>query len=376
MIHFQQRVRLGDRSYPIYAGYGMLSLLTQALRRQNIRDQIVILTDERVAQHYLASVQRELHKGNYHGMSLIIPPGERQKNLARASGIYTAMISAGIGRESALLTLGGGVIGDLGGFIAATYLRGVDLIHVPTTLLAQVDSSIGGKVGVNHPLGKNSIGAFYQPKLVWSDAKYLQTLPDREIRCGLAEIVKYGIMSDQRLYSYLEANLERLLKLDQESILRVVSRCVEIKSDIVAQDERESGKRMWLNLGHTVGHALETVGKYRALKHGEAVLMGILAESSIAHEIGILSAKHLARIVNLVTRIPLPKTARGLNGRAVLKALGRDKKSLDGSNRFVLPRRIGNVKVVKNVDPSRILQSLKYLNGVLEHPRAMFRVGD
>lgn len=358
MLHHQIVVPLGDRTYPIYVGTGMSASFAPTCQQQNIAQRVVIITDTHVGKHYLQPLERNLTHYNFQVTSIVIPPGEHQKSLARANRIFTIMLQAGVGRNSAVIALGGGVVGDLAGFVAAVYHRGLQFVQVPTTLLSQVDSSVGGKVAVNHPLGKNMLGAFYQPTFVWADVEYLKTLPAREISCGLGEIVKYGVIWDAELFGYLEENLESILRRDQQAILHVQARCCEIKSHIVAQDERETGLRMVLNFGHTIGHALEAAGRYRTLKHGEAVLLGMVAESYLARESGLIDTATYERIERLIRRIPLACDLRSLKPSAILQAMGRDKKSLSGKKRFVLPTRIGEVRVVEEVDPSRILSAL------------------
>ncbi len=264
----------------------------------------------------------------------------------------------------AVVALGGGVIGDLAGFVAATYQRGVSLVQMPTTLLSQVDSSVGGKVGVNHPLGKNMIGAFYQPALVWVDADTLVSLPPREIVCGIGEIVKYGIALDSDFFSYLELNLEKILNLDPEALFHVQSRSLEIKSRIVAEDENETGLRTILNLGHTIGHALEAAGKFQLLKHGEAVLLGTVAEGYIANRLGLISNATYGRIVEFVARIPFKSSIRNLKTPDILRAMKYDKKSIGGNIRFVLPFRIGEAKLVDRVESKLVVDSLTHLRKV------------
>lgn len=361
MIHKQISVNLGERSYPIYLGRGMLSSFAPTLGQHKVAKDIVIITDRNVAPIYLRPIQKHLRHFGYRSTTIVVPPGEQQKSLGRAGKIFTEMLSAGIGRTSAVVAMGGGVIGDLAGFVAATYLRGVPLVQMPTTLLAQVDSSVGGKVAVNHPLGKNMIGAFYQPVFVWADADSLGTLPSREVVCGIGEIIKYGVALDPELFSFLESNLEEILKLEPERLSYVQSRCLELKSNIVSHDEKEEGLRSVLNLGHTVGHALESAGKYRLLKHGEAVLLGILAESYIARQLGMITEETLVRVVDLINRVPVKPVTDRLNVTEILEAINRDKKSIGRTNRFVLSSRIGEVKITDNVDSKLIRDSLKYL---------------
>jgi 3-dehydroquinate synthase len=361
LIHREIQVDLGERSYPIYVGTDLASSLPKTLAHHGISRNIAVVTDTRVAGLYLHSLVKLLRTSGYEVTPVVIPTGERQKNLRRASEIIAHLLTHGIERSSAVVALGGGVIGDLAGFVAATFQRGIPLIHIPTTLLAQVDSSIGGKVAVNHPLGKNMIGAFYQPKFVWTDTDVLRSLPRREVVCGLGEIVKYGIIRDPGLFSFLEASLDDVLRLDAEAILSVLSSCCSAKADIVSQDEKESGLRMILNFGHTLGHALEAAGKFRLLKHGEAVLLGMTAETSIAQEMGLLDAAEADRIRALIARIPLRAALRSLRRTDVLKLMSHDKKSIGGRIRFVLPTRVGEVKVIDDVDARLVSASLQRL---------------
>lgn len=366
MIQRQIDVALGERSYPIYFGSGLTTLFASTCRQHGIPKRIVIITDSTVASHYLGPLEGALRQSQYNVSSITIPAGEHQKNLQRANTIYTQLLKSEISRKSAIVALGGGVIGDLAGFVAATYQRGVTLIQVPTTLLAQVDSSVGGKVAVNHPLGKNMIGSFHQPKFVWIDAETLRTLPQREIICGLGEVIKYGIVFDSDFFESLGANLDSILKLDPASILSVQARCCELKAHVVAEDEREMGLRAVLNYGHTVGHALEAVGRYRLLKHGEAVLLGMMAESYIAREMGLLPPEVHEQIVHLISRLPVKIGGASLSPARVVKAMMLDKKSVEGKPRFVLPIRLGEVQVVDEVDADLIHSSLRYVLGLVE----------
>jgi 3-dehydroquinate synthase len=361
VIHRQIDVALGERSYPIYIGTGMTALFAPTCQQHGISKRIVIITDTHVAAHYLKPFEHHLRHFQFEVSSIVVPAGERQKSLQRANAIFTEMLKTGIGRKSSLLALGGGVIGDLAGFVAATYHRGLTFIQVPTTLLSQVDSSVGGKVAVNHPLGKNMIGAFYQPKFVWTDMECLRTLPQREIICGLGEIVKYGVIFDAEFFAYLETNLDRILNLDPEAVTHVQARCCELKAQIVSKDERETGIRMVLNYGHTVGHALEAAGNFKVFKHGEAVLLGMMAESFVAREMGIIGPEAHDRIASLVQRIPLPFNKSSLKIPHILSMMSHDKKAIGGKKRFVLPTRIGEVQVIDTVEQSLIKSSLNYI---------------
>jgi 3-dehydroquinate synthase len=359
MIQRQIDVVLGERSYPMYAGADMVSSFAPMCRQHGMSDSLVIITDRNVASHHLRPLQQNLLHHKFQPTTVIIPSGENQKNLHRANAIFTELLKKRIPRNAAVIALGGGVIGDLAGFIAATYQRGVRLVQVPTTLLAQVDSSIGGKVGVNHPLGKNMIGAFYQPAFVWMDADFLKTLPPREVVCGFGEIFKYGVIRDTELFGFLELNVEKILRRDSESIKYVQAKCAAIKAEVVSQDERESGIRIILNCGHTIGHGLEFAGHFKILKHGEAVLLGMIAESFIAKEMKLLDADSYDRIVALVGRISIKTKLASLKIDDIISAIGRDKKHIGAKLRFVLPVKIGEVQVVDNVTPKLIQKAVK-----------------
>jgi 3-dehydroquinate synthase len=365
VIQRQIDVSLGDRSYPIYFGSGLSASFAPTCKQHGIPGRIVIVTDANIARHHLAPLENNLKHFDFDVSSIVIPPGENQKSFHRAHALFTSLLKRGVGRKSAIVALGGGVIGDLAGFIAATYQRGVMLVQVPTTLLSQVDSSVGGKVAVNHPLGKNMIGTFYQPKFVWVDAETLATLPAREIVCGLGEVLKYGVVFDAEFFDYLEANLDNILKLEPASVLHVQARCCELKAHVVAEDEREQGLRVVLNYGHTVGHALEAAGHYKVLKHGEAVLLGMIAESFIAREMGLLPPDVHERIVQTLRRLPVTFTKSSFSSARILKAMALDKKSVDGKVRFVLPIRLGEVQVVDEVDVALVRSSLRYIFGLV-----------
>jgi 3-dehydroquinate synthase len=287
----------------------------------------------------------------------LVPEGENSKSLSMAAQIYSQLIRAGADRDSVIVAFGGGVIGDLAGFVAATYLRGVRLVHIPTTLLAQIDSSIGGKVGVNHPLGKNLIGAFHQPSLVMADTRLLQTLPPREWRSGIFEALKYGVIGKPELFSFLESRAHQLGRPEITACTQIVKWCTAIKARIVSRDERESRLRMVLNLGHTVGHALESVTGYAKLTHGEAVGWGMLFAVQYAEGQGILKASSAIRIKRLIALLGLPPLP-SLRANQVLAAMQQDKKRSGQSLRLVLPVRIGKVDIVEVCDVDGIKQIL------------------
>jgi len=359
MIQRQIDVALGERSYSVYVGAGIVSSFAPLCRQLGISDSLVIITDRNVATHHLQPLLRNLLHYKFRPTTIIVSSGENQKNLHRANSIFTEMLKKKITRNSTVIALGGGVVGDLAGFVAATFQRGMRLVQVPTTLLAQVDSSIGGKVGVNHPLGKNMIGAFHQPSFVWMDTHYLKTLPPREIICGLGEVFKYGIIRDAELFGFLESHLDKILRLDAETMMYIQTRCAAIKAEIVSQDEKESGIRIILNYGHTIGHGLEFAGHYKLLKHGEAVILGMIAESIIAKEMRLLDTDSYERIVALLRRVPLRAKLTSLDITDILNAIGRDKKHLGAQLRFVLPVKVGEVKVVHDVTLPLIRKAIK-----------------
>ncbi|MGD1044007.1 MAG: 3-dehydroquinate synthase [Bacteroidota bacterium] len=359
MIRRQIDVMLGERSYPIYAGEDMVSSFAPTCRQHGIPDSLVLITDRNVKSYHLQTLLRNLLHYKFQLTTIIFPSGEKQKSLHRANAIYTEMLKKRIPRNSTVIALGGGVIGDLAGFVAATYQRGIRVVQVPTTLLAQVDSSIGGKVGVNHPLGKNMIGAFHQPAFVWVDTNYLKTLPPREVLCGLGEVLKYGVIQNAELFEFLESHLEKILRLDAEAIIYVQAQCAAIKAEVVSQDEKESGIRIILNCGHTIGHGLEFAGHYKLMKHGEAVLLGMIAESFIAKEMKLLDADSYKRIVTLIRRVPMKMKLTSLKIADIVSAIGRDKKHIGTKLRFVLPIKIGEVKVVEDVTPMLIEKAVK-----------------
>ncbi|MCU0454332.1 MAG: 3-dehydroquinate synthase [Bacteroidetes bacterium] len=351
------RVGVPGASHDVVIGYDILQYLPRALRRVGVGPTIGVVTDSTVARTWLGPLRRALEASGHSVIPVVLRPGERRKTLQTVGSVCGRLLRAGVGRDGCILALGGGVIGDLAGFVAATYQRGIPVVQVPTTLLAQVDSALGGKVGVNHALGKNMIGAFHQPTLVWSDTACLRTLPRRELIGGLGEVVKYGIISDRRLFEWLESNLDRVFALSAAGLRFVVERSASIKARVVAADEREHGLRVILNHGHTVGHALEAAAGYGRLRHGEAVLLGMRIEAQIAAWMGLLSEEHRRRIVGLIDRVPV--AAPRLSLARVLGHMGRDKKNRRGVMRFVLATAIGRVQVVERVDPALIADAIR-----------------
>ena len=340
-------VNLGNRSYPIYFGNTNLIDLGRVLKELHVGDQTAIVTNPAVGRLYLDPVEKGLRDADFRVTTMVIPDGEEYKSLDQVSEIYDRLISLRMDRNSALIALGGGVIGDIAGFAAATFLRGIPLIQIPTTLLAQVDSSVGGKTGVNHPKGKNLIGAFYQPRLVLIDVDTLNSLDREELISGLAEIIKYGIIQDACLFQHLEDNLERILNRHPESLLQVVKRCCAIKARVVEEDEKESGLRSILNFGHTVGHAIEALTGYKSYKHGEAVAIGMVAATRISVNMQVCDESVLRRIKGLIHKAGLPTDLPKFTKEEYRKAMALDKKMGGSKVKFVLTEDIGTVKFVQ-----------------------------
>jgi 3-dehydroquinate synthase len=334
-------VKLGQRAYPIHIGSGLLS--DADLLGENIAArQVLVVSNETVAPLYLEPMLAAL-PGN--AAQLILPDGERYKTLATFGNIIDRLIELSFHRDAAVIALGGGVVGDVTGFAASCYQRGIDFIQAPTTLLAQVDSSVGGKTAVNHPRAKNMIGSFYQPKSVIADIATLATLPRRELSAGLAEVIKYGLIVDPAFNEWLESSIESLLDLDAENLTYAVKRCCEIKAEIVAEDEREHGRRALLNLGHTFGHALEAIGGYGNWLHGEAVAIGMSMAARVSERLGTISDDDCERIDALLQRAGLPIRAAGIDVEELLAAMQLDKKAGSGGLRLILLDQIGAAKI-------------------------------
>jgi len=354
-------VHLGSRSYQVQISTGLLHELGESARTalgQSARHAIVV-SNATVASLYGDPVVRSLARADFKTHRFSIGDGERFKSLRTAESLFAFLIERRVERADVIVALGGGVVGDLAGFVAATYLRGIRLIQVPTTLLAQIDSSVGGKTGVNHRLGKNLIGAFHQPSLVAIDPDVLHTLPARQMQAGLYEAIKYGIISDRRLFNRVARNIEDLKNLDSAELEHLIARCCGIKARVVRIDEHESGLRRILNFGHTVGHALEAVTGYRRFLHGEAVGIGMRAASRIAERLGLLPAvkrKAIEMAIASVGRLP---TANTLALDDIISAMNRDKKVEAGRAAFVLPVEIGEVVIRTDVPPKVVKAALK-----------------
>jgi shikimate kinase/3-dehydroquinate synthase len=351
-------VGLGERGYPIHIGNGLLDkavLLQSALPRK----RAAIVTNTTVAPLYLERLQHTLQSIGVSSVAVILPDGEAYKNADTLNLIYDALLKNRCERSTPLIALGGGVVGDMTGYAAATYLRGVPFIQVPTTLLAQVDSSVGGKTGINHPLGKNMIGAFYQPKLVLADIDTLNTLPDKELAAGLAEVIKYGLIRDPAFFEWLEHNMDKLLARDTDALQYAIARSCHNKAEIVALDERESGVRALLNLGHTFGHAIESGMGYGVWLHGEGVAAGTVMAADLSQRLGWISGQDVARIRKLFERAGLPTVAPVLGTDKYLELMGLDKKVEGGKMRFVLLKQIGRAVVDGEVPPELLQQTLQ-----------------
>ena len=345
-------VELGDRSYPILIGEGLIAR-PESFAGLESRD-VLIVSNTTVAPLYLRALRFAL--AGRRCVEVILPDGEAHKSLANLARVLDVLIANRFARDCAVLALGGGVVGDLAGFAAATYQRGVAFVQVPTTLLAQVDSAVGGKTAVNHPAGKNLIGAFHQPQLVVSDTGTLSTLPGRELRAGLAEVIKYGLICDPLLFDWIEAHLGKLLAKDPVALAHVIRRSCGIKAAIVARDEREQGERALLNLGHTFGHAAEAATAYREWLHGEAVGAGLVMAAAMSRECGLLSAADAARVRRLVELAGLPAQVSSVTPAAMLEHMRIDKKVQRGRVRLVLLRRIGEAFVTADY-PEGALES-------------------
>lgn len=348
MTHSNQivKVGLGTRSYDIVIAPGSIHRIGEYLQSLGLSGKVGIVTNPTLARLYGASLKQAIVKAGFTCHVISLPEGERTKTLRWASSIIDELVKHRFERRSALVALGGGVIGDITGFAASMYLRGIPFVQVATTLVAQVDSSVGGKTGVNHPSGKNLIGAFYQPALVVSDTNTLQTLPRREWLAGLAEVMKYGVIADRKLFTFLEDRMEHILDMQETDVQTVVKRCCEIKAKVVAKDERESGLRRILNYGHTIGHALESLSRYRKYIHGEAVGIGMVYEALLAHHMELCSKAVVDRQRNLIQRTGLPARMPAYSFSKFWGAMGHDKKVADGSIHCVLPRCIGKVQVM------------------------------
>lgn len=350
-------VEFADRSYPIHIGQDLLAradLILPHLKRK----QVAVVTNTTVGPLYLDQLCNPLRNAGVSIIPIVLPDGEQFKTAEILGKIYDALLEHRCERGTTLIALGGGVIGDMTGFAAATFLRGVPFIQVPTTLLAQVDSSVGGKTGINHPLGKNMIGAFWQPKLVLADTRTLNTLPDRELSAGLAEVIKYGLIRDPEFFAWLENNMAKLMARDPAALSYAIRRSCENKAAVVAADERESGDRALLNLGHTFGHAVETGVGYGVWLHGEAVAAGTLLAADLSRRLGWLAGQDIARINAIHRAANLPTAAPQLGTDTYLDLMGLDKKVQEGKIRLILLQAIGKAVFTADYDPALLRDTL------------------
>ncbi len=349
-------VELGSRSYPIYIGSDLIS--QSELYLQHIKSkQVVVISNETVAPLYLDTVLSQLE--TFQVTTVILPDGEQFKTLDYVTRIFDELLANKFSRNATLIALGGGVIGDMGGFAAACYQRGINFIQIPTTLLAQVDSSVGGKTGVNHPLGKNMIGAFYQPQCVIADANVLDTLDDRQLSAGLAEVIKYGLIRDSEFFIWLEENMPALLARDKKALSYAIKKSCLNKAEIVSEDETETGVRATLNLGHTFGHAIETGSGYGVYLHGEAVAIGTCQAVDLSRRKGWLTDTDVERIINLFKRCHLPTTPpNNLNAERFIDLMSVDKKNVDGQIRVILLKKIGEATLPIGVNTEDLKETL------------------
>ncbi|KAE9525361.1 3-dehydroquinate synthase [Testudinibacter aquarius] len=353
-------VELKDRRYPIRIGSHILAE-SSSYAPLKCGDKVMIVSNPTVAKHYLTTVSDSLNRLGCKVSSVLIPDGEQYKTLDSLNLIFTALLQANHGRDTTIIALGGGVVGDVAGFAAASYQRGVRLLQIPTTLLSQVDSSVGGKTGVNHALGKNMIGAFYQPCAVIIDSASLDTLPKREVFAGLAEVIKYGAILDLAFFDWLEQHIDDLVSLQPQQLQYCIQRCCQLKADVVARDETEQGDRALLNLGHTFGHAIETHLGYGSWLHGEAVAVGMLMAADLSHLLGNLSRQDVFRLEKLLARANLPTVSPdGMSADDYLPLMMRDKKVLAGKLRLVLLQRLGQAYVTTNSDSELVRQAINH----------------
>lgn len=352
------RVNLGERSYPIHIGPGILEHAGERLRETGLGGKAAIVTNPVVGQLYLDAVHDSLRHAGFEPHPVLVPDGEEHKDLTSLGAIYDGLIGARLERHSCVVALGGGVIGDLAGLAAATYLRGVPYVQLPTTLLAQVDSSVGGKTGVNHQEGKNLIGAFYQPRMVLIDIAVLRSLARRELAAGLAEVIKYGIIADFGLFALLEQELEKIIALERVLLTEIVARSCAIKARVVEADEREADYRAVLNFGHTIGHALEAATAYRRYLHGEAVAIGLVKAMTLSVRRGLCDPASAERVQALVKRAGLPvEIPPEVSPQSLIAAMEIDKKAAGGKIKFVMCEGIGNTRF-DWLAPDEILRGL------------------
>lgn len=353
------KVELGENSYDIRLGYDILTDCVERLRETAYEREVFVVSDRNVYEIHGGRLETVLKNNGFAVAKYIIPAGESSKSWDMANEILKIMLKKNYSRKTCVLALGGGVVGDLTGFVAAVYRRGVPFIQIPTSLLAQVDSSVGGKVAVNHPLGKNMIGSFYQPKAVWAELGMLESLPEGEWQAGLAEVVKYAIIWDKEFFDFLEKNSERVFRREREVLPKMIAVCCEIKGEVVKRDEKDEDLRNILNFGHTFGHALETATGYKKYRHGEAVAVGMVGAMHLACGLGLFSLEELQRVEKLLKKWHLPMSFSGHLKEEVLHLIEHDKKVIGNQVTFVLPTEIGSVVLKKGIKQKLIAEALE-----------------
>lgn len=356
-------VALGDRAYPIQLGHGILPSLVDLVAGTGVRGKIGIVTDSNVGPLYAGEVQRLLQEAGRDTALHTMTAGEPHKRMAAVEAICGTFLAEGLDRTSLVIALGGGVVGDVAGYAAASFMRGIPFIQVPTTIVAQVDSSVGGKTGVNHPLGKNTIGAFHQPLAVLIDMVLLRSLPDRELRAGLAEAIKHGIIADEALFAFMESHAGDILAMDREALAVPILRSCEIKAAVVAEDEKEHGARANLNYGHTFGHAIESVTAYERFLHGEAIAIGMVAAGALSRELGLVDDAFVARQRAIFEAYGLPVAWPDLPVDEVLHAMQKDKKVRAGTLKFIVADRIGHVVQRTDITEAQVRAALAAISG-------------
>lgn len=354
----QVRVNLDENSYTIYISTGNMASLGHLLQKMSLSSKILVISDENVGKLYGELMLQSLREAGFTAELFCVKAGEESKSLIVAELLYTKAIRMGLDRKSPIIALGGGVVGDLAGFVAATYMRGVPFVQVPTSLLAQVDSSVGGKVAVDHVLGKNLIGAFYQPRLVLIDTNVLNTLPQNELIAGLGEVIKYGAIADEEFFSFLRLHAGQILNKETQAMAHIVKRNCEIKAEVVEQDEQEAGLRMILNFGHTIGHAVEANAGYHGYKHGEAVAIGMHGAALISYYMGLCNQKTVDDLCQVLEMFNLPVYTQD-NPEALLPYLVRDKKNVGGKINWILLEKIGQCIIRNDVPEKFVLKALQ-----------------
>ncbi len=360
-------VNLGPNSYTITIGGGILDRLNNLIpdmisdfaQTEGRSNKAIIITDSNVEKIYGSDILKAIEKTGFDTKLVCFKAGEDQKNISNAQMLYESFFDHKMDRKSLVVALGGGVVGDLAGFAASTFMRGVPYVQIPTTLLSQVDSSVGGKTGINHPRGKNMIGSFYQPKAVFIDADTLTTLPKEELIVGFVEVIKYGMIRSKELFEYLEKSLPDILNLDKDALIHIIFNSCKIKAEVVEEDEKEGAIRAILNYGHTIGHAIETLTGYHGYKHGEAVGVGMLYASKIAKEMGLVDDEIINRQKELIKRLGLRTESRELDPKKIVEKLYQDKKTIGGRLRFILPESIGKVVISDKVNEDIIYKALE-----------------